>query len=58
MFAHWPQITLLALMLFNAGVSLANHGMPRGRENFWVHMISVAFSLWILDAGGFFNVLK
>jgi hypothetical protein len=58
MFAHWPQITLLALMVLNAGVSLANHGRSRDCENFWTHMISVASCLWILDAGGFFNVLK
>ena len=51
----WPQWTLLFLMALGLGVSLANHGRPRGPESFWTSIISVAITLTLLYLGGFFK---
>lgn len=53
----WPQIILLLLFMLGLGVSLANHGKPRGNENVWITLISDVIVLSILWWGGFFNPL-
>lgn len=55
----WPQITVIALWFLSLGVHLAMQGRPKkGEYSVWWQAINVGISYWILNAGGFFNVLK
>lgn len=53
---HWPQFTLVCLLMVGLGLSLAHHEESRPRkENFGASVLAVAFTLWLLYEGGFFT---
>lgn len=51
----WPQYVYLGLICFSLGLSIADHGRPRERENAWVSVAAVALSMFLLWQGGFFK---
>ena len=53
---HWPQYTIIALMLIGAGHNLAKHGEPQNtKHNALTYIISVGIFAFILYKGGFFT---
>lgn len=56
--SHWPQYTILFLIVMGLGISLARHGEPKlERESFWTSLFAYAITVWLLLQGGFFNAL-
>jgi hypothetical protein len=51
---HWPQITLIALVVFDAGIHLAKDGQPRTNFSFIAKLIDTAVVFSLLYYGGFF----
>ena len=53
---HWPQYTIIAIMLIGAGHNLAKHGEPQNtKHNALTYLISVGIFAFILYKGGFFT---
>lgn len=56
MVLHWPQVTLLVLMVLGLGVSLARNGQYRHEKySFGFDVVAKAILLFLLFKGGFFN---
>jgi hypothetical protein len=54
---YWPQITFVTLIVLNLGITLEQHGKPKtGNQSFWISLTSAALTMWLLYAGGFFNI--
>jgi len=51
----WPQLTLLALIVMALTINLIKHGGTK-KYNFWGALVGVAIQLFLLWAGGFFEV--
>jgi hypothetical protein len=54
---HWPQYAYLAWVFMALGVAIALHGKPSPPRSAWGTMVRSALALWLLTAGGFFEVL-
>ena len=55
----WPQIVIICWLSVSFAIHLMMHGKPKNQNwSFWTAAITIALWVWILDAGGFFNVLK
>lgn len=55
----WPQIVVICLFVANFVIQAAFHGKPKtGNFSVFNSLIFIALWAWVLDAGGFFNVLK
>lgn len=53
-----PQLIYLALLLAGMLLKAHQHGKPKeGNENFWTGFIAQAIIIWLLYAGGFFDVI-
>lgn len=55
----WPQIVVICLLVANFVLAATLHGKPKtDNYSIWAVSLSIALWVWVLDAGGFFNVLK
>lgn len=53
---HWPQITMIALMLFTLAVKAVTHGTVSARPvSFPIAIVDSLIILFLLLAGGFFQ---
>ena len=53
---HWPQITILILIVLQIGISLAKDGQPKtGKWSFGWSLFNASILLTLLYFGGFFN---
>ena len=53
-----PQIIYLLLVLAGLLVRAHEHGnLRKGKHNFWISLISLSLSMYILYWGGFFDVI-
>ena len=51
-----PQYIVLAILLINFGISIAEHGQPKtGHENALSSLFSVSLWIGLLYWGGFFS---
>lgn len=53
-----PQLSICAATVVWVGLSIYNHGKPRGLENAWATGMHVLGLLWLLYVGGFFGGCK
>ena len=52
----WPQIVMIIIMGWNAGVALAKHGEPKDQDyNFVLTIVGIGIEAIILGAGGFWK---
>mgnify|MGYP003637492735 FL=1 len=51
-----PQMIVILLMTFSLGLSIAEHGKKRKRENGWASLIGYLLWAVLLQWGGFFDV--
>lgn len=56
MILHWPQITMLVLLVLGLGISMEQHGRPKtGTHSFWSQLFAAAITFTLLYFGGFFG---
>jgi predicted exporter len=51
---HWPQWTLLVLLVLALLGHAVKHGQPRDNHNAFLAFIDFGLTMFILIAGGFF----
>lgn len=53
-----PQIIMLSLIAISLLISANKHGqLKKGRESFWISVLSIAIGQSLLYWGGFYDVL-
>ena len=52
---HWPQWTLLILLVLSLIINTGNHGKPREPYNGFTSLISFGMWMFFLVCGGFFS---
>jgi len=52
---NWPQYTFTCLTCINIGITLVEHGKPKGNHNIFLYLIDCAIVYFLLYKGGFFS---
>jgi len=50
-----PQYIYLFFLVMGIGITMAKHGEPSGKHNFFTTLIVSCINAWILYWGGFFR---
>lgn len=49
------RIVFTVWLTLSLGISMAKHGEPSGRYNFWTYLISAVLQVLLLWGGGFYG---
>lgn len=52
---HWPQYTMIGLLIFGIVATSFKHGKPQGPYNVSTSIISFIIMITLLVTGGFFG---